>query len=230
VNVDLRTLKSAFYIAMRWDLIDKNPFKGMPMMRVPDQMPVYFTKAEFAKFLSVIGDEWLRDLVIVGVSTGLRRGELLALTWSDVDFERKLIHIHSSENFRTKAGKRRSVPMNEVVCGTLSRRKGRSIDKSVFNPEHKSDINHIATKRFKIYVRKAGLNPKLHFHSLRHTFATWLVQGGVGIYEVQKLLGHSSIAVTQIYSHLASSELHSAVRRISIPIIETSMPMSARDE
>ena len=54
--------------------------------------------------------------------------------------------------------------------------------------------------------------------SLRHTFATWLVEEGVPTYEVQKLLGHSSISVTQIYSHLAASELHKSVEKISLAL------------
>ena len=75
---------------------------------------------------------------------------------------------------------------------------------------------HFVSKRFKIHARRVGLREDLHFHSLRHTFATWLVQEGVSIYEVQKLLGHSSISVTQIYSHLAASELHGAVNKIQV--------------
>jgi len=71
---------------------------------------------------------------------------------------------------------------------------------------------------FKRCVRKAGLSDKPHFHSFRHTFATWLVQEGVSIYELQKLLGHRSISVTQIHSHLAASELHSAVNKISVSL------------
>jgi len=230
VNVDLRTLKAAFYTAMRWEMIARNPFKGIGMMRVPDQMPIYFSKDDFDKFLSVIDDVWFREVVIVGVLTGLRRGELLALKWGDVDFTHRMLHIHSSESIRTKGGKRRSVPMNDTVDRMLRRRREEAevkvdvkekvkveVEKeSVFNAEHKADIGHIVTKKFKNYVLKARLDARLHFHSLRHTFATWLVQGGVSIYEVQKLLGHSSITVTQVYSHLASSELFSAVGKISI--------------
>ena len=71
------------------------------------------------------------------------------------------------------------------------------------------------THKLKDYIRLAQLNHKLHFHSLRHTFASWLVQDGVSLYEVQKLLGHSNIAVTQVYSHLQPETLHSTVNRIS---------------
>ena len=73
---------------------------------------------------------------------------------------------------------------------------------------------NLLSKRFRLAVRAAGLDTGLHFHSLRHTFATWLVQERISIYEVQKLLGHSSIAITQVYSHLAPNELHHAVNKI----------------
>ena len=65
--------------------------------------------------------------------------------------------------------------------------------------------------KFAGYVENAGINLKLNFHSLRHTFASWLVQRGVSIYEVSKLLGHSEIKTTQIYAHLRSENLSNAV-------------------
>jgi site-specific recombinase XerD len=71
--------------------------------------------------------------------------------------------------------------------------------------------------KFKYYVYEARFSDdRLHFHSLRHTFASWLVQDGVSLYEVQKLLGHSSIAVTQVYSHLQPEQLHATVNRLKV--------------
>jgi site-specific recombinase XerD len=68
-------------------------------------------------------------------------------------------------------------------------------------------------------VKEAKLeNHRLHLHSLRHTFASWLVQDGVSLYEVQKLLGHSSIAVTEIYSHLQPEQLHETVNRLKVSL------------
>jgi site-specific recombinase XerD len=72
--------------------------------------------------------------------------------------------------------------------------------------------------RFKEYVRMAGLDERLHWHSLRHTFASWLVQDGVSLYAVQKLLGHSSVTVTEIYSHLQPEKLHDTVNRIQVSL------------
>ena len=88
----------------------------------------------------------------------------------------------------------------------------------VFSIRDKQIDEDMLTHLFKEYVLKAGLESRLHFHSLRHTFASWLVQDGVSLYEVQKLLGHSNIAVTQVYSHLQPEGLHSTVNRISIPL------------
>jgi site-specific recombinase XerD len=88
----------------------------------------------------------------------------------------------------------------------------------VFTLNGKKILDGWVSHAFKKAVRKAGVDSRLHFHSLRHTFATWLVQNGVGIYEVQKLLGHSSVAVTQVYAHLAPSELHGAVEKISVSL------------
>ena len=65
--------------------------------------------------------------------------------------------------------------------------------------------------KFAAYIRKAKINSKLNFHSLRHTFASRLVQRGVSIYEVSKLLGHSDIKTTQIYAHLRNEDLRNAV-------------------
>jgi site-specific recombinase XerD len=68
------------------------------------------------------------------------------------------------------------------------------------------------------HLRLAGPDERLHFHSLRHTFASWLVQDEVSLDEVQKLLGHSSIKVTDVYNHLQTEQLHSTVNRIEISL------------
>ncbi len=106
--------------------------------------------------------------------------------------------------------------MNETVFQLLWNKSERCFSEYVFTFKRRRVQESLVPHKFKKYVRKAGLNPKLHFHSLRHTFAIWLVYEGISIYEVQKLLGHSNISVTEIYSHLAANELHSAVNKISV--------------
>ncbi len=220
VKIDLVMLKAAFHTAMRWGYVSENPIKKVAMPLLPQTMPVYLGKEEFQRLLSVVKQEWLKDLIIVAACTGLRQGEVLSFEWKDIDFDRRLLTVRNKANFKTKAGKVRSVPLNDVVRLILQRRfqQFAATSSKVFSLGDKPISSSYVSHLFKAYVRKVGLDPKLHFHSLRHTFATWLVQEGVSIYEVQKLLGHSSISVTQIYSHLAASELHGAVNKISIPL------------
>ena len=80
---------------------------------------------------------------------------------------------------------------------------------------HNQPINQqFISHKTKKLVRLSKINPRLNFHSLRHTFASWLVQKGVSIYEVSKLLGHADIKTTQIYAHLRSDDLRSAVLKL----------------
>ncbi len=209
-------LASAFETAKRWGYIASNPFRLVEKPKVRELQPAFFTKLEFQTLLRAINDNDFRELCLCAVSTGLRLSELTSLQWSNIDFVRKVIFVQNSETFSTKSKKNRAVPMSEQLWRSLAVRKEFATCELVFHRNTKRLREEFVSKTFKNYVRIAGLSEKLHFHSLRHTFATWLVQEGVSIYEVQKLLGHSSISVTQIYSHLAASELHGAVNKISL--------------
>jgi integrase len=217
VNLELRTLRSAFYTALRWKLIQENPFKGVRLCSIADGVPPYFSQAEFQTLVSAIEEEWLRDLVYVAGLTGMRRGELVHLRWSDVDLKNQSIRIQSAANFRTKRGKCRVVPINPEVEKVLVRRNECSNGEYVFHVDGRMIHEQGLSRWFKRYVRRSKLNSELHFHSLRHSFASWLVQGDVSLYQVQKLLGHSSIKVTEMYGHLLTDDLRGAVNRIEVP-------------
>jgi integrase len=216
VNVELRSLRTILNTAMRWNLIESNPFSKMQLVRIPETAPTFFTKDDFQRLMHEVGDHWTKDFFLFAVVTGLRRSEIVNLKWSDVNIEEKIAHIHSSMSFKVKAGKRRDIPLSDYAVNLLQRRTKTSSSEYVFDVNGLRIRGDLLTKKIKQFILRAGLNHKLHFHSLRHTFATWLVQGRVSIYEVQKLMGHSQISTTQIYSHLVTSELHDAVNSISI--------------
>jgi integrase len=217
VDVELRTIKAAFNVARRWELLEKNPVVGVKRPTIPERPPTFFTKTQFAELMKAIDADWLREIVRFAVLTGLRLGEITHLQWPQVDFDRKVIAVQSSRTFRTKNGKRRVVPMSDSVHELLKAIRARSDTEYVFSIKGKRISESWVTHRFKKAVVKAGITDDLHFHSLRHTFASWLVQDGVSLYEVQKLLGHSSIAVTQVYSHLQPEQLHATVNRLNVP-------------
>lgn len=211
-------LASAFETAVRWSYLTLNPFRKVQKPKTKEMQPLYFTLKEFQAFLSVIEDEQDKNISLVGIYTGMRLGEILNLQWSDVDFGGKVVHVRNSVAFTTKNRKNRTIPISDQLNEVLGKMKEHASSELVFHDKGKHLIDEKVSKLFKKIIRKARLNDKLHFHSLRHTFASWLVQDGVSLYEVQKLLGHSSSAVTQVYSHLQPEQLHSTVNKISLTL------------
>jgi integrase len=219
VNVELRMLKSALNTARRWKLIDSNPFEGVALAEVPERDPIFFTRADFQTLLQSIKHKWLKEVVVFAVLTGMRRGELLNLRWAQIDWQRRMIQIQSTPTFRTKQGKKRTIPLSETAMYLLQAKYGKDASEHVFLLNGKPIFDGWLTHAFKKAVTDAKLEKGgLHFHSLRHTFASWLVQDGVSLYEVQKLLGHSSSKVTEIYSHLQPEQMHSTVNRIDLKV------------
>jgi len=216
VNVELRSLRTIFNIAQRWNQIEANPFVKVQLVRIPEIMPAFFTKEDFLKFLDAVGNHRLRDVFVFAILTGLRRGEILNLKWTDIDLDRKIAQIQSSVTYRVKAGKRRVIPLSDQAVKLLENRQVSARCEYVFNYRGLKINGNYVTQRLKKFLRKTGLDQRLHFHSLRHSHATWLVMNRVSIYEVKELLGHSSVTTTSRYSHLVSSELHDAVNRIDV--------------
>ncbi len=212
---DHATLSSIFNKAIQDDYLLINPCMGIKRFRPPEKQPLFYSKEDFEKLLSCIDREDIRDLVIFAVNTGLRQMELISLEWTQVDFKNNFI-ILDNHAYITKSKKIRTLPLNESALNILIKRKNNSNTQNVFtlngNP---IDQNYIAHK-FKKYIYAASLNPKLNFHSLRHSFASWLIQKGASIYHVSKLLGHSDIKTTEIYSHLRSEDLKNSINLLDI--------------
>jgi site-specific recombinase XerD len=218
VGIELRSLRAAFYTALRWELIEKNPFSGVKLPRTEEQIPKFLSRTDLTKLLAVMPHNWFRSMVILAVLTGLRRSELVNLTWFNVDFNHRVLHVQSQGTIRTKTGKRRIVPLNSTAESILRTRCQSRNGDYVFTPDGRQVHPHNVSRVFFKYVGKAGLDKSIHFHCLRHTFATWLVQDGVSIYHVQKLLGHSSVKVTEVYAHLAPEDLHHSVEGIQFEL------------
>lgn len=211
-------IASALETAKRWGNVLCNPVRLVQIPKVPELQPLFFSRSDIATLLKSIADRDFRELVFTAVSTGVRLGEIISLEWQAVDLQRKVIAVRNTENFTTKNGKGRIVPMTENLWEMLLERRERMNNETAFvfhRKGNKFNADYIS-KSFKRHVVAANLNVALHFHSLRHTFASWLAQEGVSLYAIQTMLGHSSSSVTQIYSHLQPEQLHSTVNRIDI--------------
>lgn len=210
----LAYLRSAFNKAVNDNFIIENPCLSIENFKLPEKQPLFFSIEDFQIFLNVVDKEDLRDLFIFAVHTGLRQMELITLKWNQINFKERRLILDNQSNI-TKSKKVRSQPLNIMALQILNKRKLISENDCVFTLDNNIISQDRITKTFKKYVIKSKLNTKLKFHSLRHTFASWLVQRGVSIYEVSKLLGHSDIKVTEIYAHLKPENLRNAVELLN---------------
>ncbi len=210
-----RTLKAAFNKAVQWNYIESNPFKEVSPPKIQKKIPVFIEKKELEEIMRQVKSESLRNLFEVGFNTGLRLSELISLQWSDVDLKRGEIVIGNTGEFITKGKSARTIPLNAQMRSKLSTLHSVSRCKYVFPNERLRPFNDdYVSRQFKYAVRDANLSEQIHFHTLRHSFASRLVQRGISLYIVKELLGHSDISTTQIYAHLDNGFLKAAVEVI----------------
>lgn len=208
---DLANFSCAFNRAVRDGFLKQNPCKGIKRFKLPERQPMFYTREEFTRLLEALDSEDLRDVVKFAVNTGMRQGEITSLQWHQINFEQELITLDNRTHL-TKTKKIRTLPFNNQVKQILNNRyQQRSIEcQFVFTLNGQPIDQDRFSKDFKKFVYKARVNPSLNFHSLRHTFASWLVQKGVSIYVVSRLLGHADIKTTEIYAHLRRDDLKNA--------------------
>ena len=203
---DLAYISGALKRAVSDGYLNFNPCEGIKSFRLPERFPLYYSKEEFLKLISVIEDRDLKDVVKFAVNTGLRQMEILSLKWNQVSLEDRFIMLDNQAHL-TKTKRVRNVPINQNTFNILKERKENIISEYVFTYQGKVIKQEYLIHKFKKFVYKAKINPGLNFHSLRHTFASWLIQKGAPIYQVSKLLGHTNLSTTEIYAHLRRDDL-----------------------
>jgi integrase len=177
-NIELRALLSAFREATRLRVISSNPCEGTKLLNVPPKEQAHLSEIELQGLMSVIEDSELRDIITFTVQTLARISEVTNLRWVDVDLVRREIHLRSHDNFHIKGGKPRIVPMSDWVHLCLSG-KEKASEYVFLNTRGRQFSAKSLSKRFKKFVRKAGLSEAIHFHSLRHTGVSYLLNRGV---------------------------------------------------
>lgn len=158
--------------------------------------------------------DYLKPAVLLSLNTGLRRGELFGLKWSEVDFEQNNLTVTGDT---AKAGKTRHIPLNKEALSILKQWKQQPGIKSqwVLHGQDGSPF-HEVRKSWDGVLRRAGIE-NFRWHDLRHTFASKLVMAGVDLNTVRELLGHSDYKMTLRYAHLAPEHKAAAVARLVAP-------------
>lgn len=206
VNRELALLKVMYSKAEEWGYISKNPTRVVKKLRGEIQNRTRFLSDHEMKRLYTACDSKLRSVLAVLINTGMRKGELQKLTWSNVDFDQSVIFIAVSKN-----GKSRYIPMNVVVKQILLRERLKRNVKHHLVFGNKDGKIYNFRKAFETARDKAGIE-NLRIHDLRHTFASHLVMKGIDLTTVQILLGHSDQRITERYSHLSPTHKARAVR------------------
>lgn len=215
-----RNLRAAFNKAIEWDYLVDNPFRKFRFPKLPKVYPAFISEAEFVKILEEVKTDLLKDVYVTLFHTGMRAGELTNLRWNDVDLESRIITIRNTLEFSTKAKKDRIIPINDKLLGVLQKHFPKMINLNkpqfVFEriPGFKLTIDYLS-KHFKKAVRAAEMNDQIHLHTLRHSFASNLIQKGVSLYVIKELLGHEDFKTTQMYSHLQHQNLADAVNLLN---------------
>ncbi|WP_235956896.1 tyrosine-type recombinase/integrase [Fundidesulfovibrio magnetotacticus] len=217
-NYVLGTVRQVFNFARRHGLHEgENPVRLVKKPTSDNRRLRFLTRAEAVRLLEALRErsQDLCDMALLSLHTGMRAGEIFALTWMDVDLERRLLTLRD-----TKSGKNRIAFMTGDVAVMIQARAAERMDAhGLVFPDRNGKKRVEVSNVFQIVADSLGMNDgitdrrqKLVFHSLRHTYASWLVEQGVDLYTVKELMGHGTLAMTERYSHLAPDTLRRAVR------------------
>jgi len=215
INRKVSSLKSYYKFLLKSEQIDKNPLAKHQVLKASKKLQIPFSEQEIERVLDELTDEddfeSVRNRLIVELfyATGMRRIELVNLRLSDVDVRGKQIKVLGKRN------KERVLPLLATVCKTLERYLSLRValiedDQSGYLLLTKKGVKIYETLVYRIingYFSKASSKVKTSPHILRHSFATHLLNEGADLNAVKELLGHSSLAATQVYTHHSIAQL-----------------------
>jgi integrase len=211
-NCILVLLRYMFNLARKWDFDLKNPATGISKLEENNIQQRYLNPEETQRLYGCLqesGNTQLKYIVPLLLLTGCRKRELLDAQWAHVDIERRTWRIPLS-----KSGKARHVPLSLGVLAILAQLpRFEGCPYLVPNPETRRPYISIFAPWNRVR-KQAGL-PEVRMHDLRHSFASFLINSGRSLYEVQHLLGHAQSITTQRYAHLSQSTLLDAVDAVN---------------
>jgi site-specific recombinase XerD len=184
----------------------------IPRPRREHHLPTVLTMEECFQIFSHVDNPKHKLLLLIGYGAGLRRSEIVSLKWEDILFEEHKIHVK-----QTKGNKDRIVMLPYSIVAYLANYRALyPSDDWVFAGQYKGEALSARTVQqvMKNAVNKAGLEKRATVHTLRHSFATHLLESGTDVRYIQQLLGHSSIKTTMIYTHITPT----AVKKIVSPL------------
>ena len=213
----LKLIRHSLNLAVEWGMLTANPAAGIKQFNEDNKVEHYLNDEELDRLVRVLRSNEPKTVCQVALfllSTGARLSEALQATWSQIDRESRVWRIPAANS---KSKRIRSIPLNDSALEVLAQLDSEGGNDCLFvsrqTGERLTSVNRVWS-RLRI---KAGL-PHLRLHDLRHQFASFLVNNGRTIYEVQKILGHSDTKVTERYAHLSTKTLQAAADSASLAI------------
>ena len=216
VNRKISSLKSFYLFLLKKRLIRYSPFSEVISPKQEKYLPASMSESEVEKLLnspdtSKAIEQRDKAMIEMLYATGMRISELVHLKITDIDMNRSVIKVMG------KGSKERLIPFgesaSEALFNYLKIRKDSS-SKEVFISNRGSKITRVAFwQRIKVYLLRENLKDSISPHTLRHAFATHLLNRGADLRSVQLLLGHSDLSTTQIYTHIAKQRLGDVLKK-----------------
>lgn len=209
-NRYLALMKRLFNVAREEGYAEENPVQKVKLFSEKDTLKERILTEEEEERLYVASANYLKPILVIALNTRMRKGEILNLRPAQIDLKARRIRVE-----KTKSGKVRHIPINEVLLYELRRLRGcgRGDGLVFFNPSTMKPYVDLK-RQFRNACGRAEIKG-LRFHDLRHTFATRLAEMGVHIKDIRDLLGHSSITITQRYTHPSDERKKTAVELLS---------------
>jgi integrase/recombinase XerC len=223
INRKIAAVKSFYKFLLKTDTISKNPAVALSSMKVHKKIPVPFSETEMADLFdsNVFSDDFegQRDQTIITLlyTTGMRRAELINLKETDIDFHKKELKVLGKRN------KERIIPLLDktlLLINTYLDSKNQYFKDYIITEPYlfvtkkgKKLYDMLVYRLINSYLSKVSVKHKKSPHMLRHTFATHLLNNGADLNAIKELLGHSSLAATQVYTHSSVQQLQNVYKK-----------------
>lgn len=192
--------------ADEWEWLDKAP--KLKMYKEPKRRIRWLKPYEIERLLDEL-PEYMQDLVIFSLCTGLRKSNVIGLKWSQIDLKRRVAWYYADE---TKSGRELGCALNDTAMSIIEKNLNRHREYVFLNSKGRP-VKAISHRMWSVALKRAGIS-NFRWHDLRHTWASWLVQSGVSLAALQEMGGWESIEMVQRYAHLSSEHLHSDASKI----------------
>lgn len=212
INREIKAIKAMMHRAEDWGYAKPQKWASVKILKESAGRLLFYSPQEVRRLLDVCESrfsgyyDW-PTICLLGVRAGLRRAEIYWLSWEDVDIDRGVVSVVPKEGWLPKTGEQRHIPIPGDLRAHLASLK--RVGRWVIGERPSLAVMSAFFQKISRKAKLAG-----NIHTLRHTYASHLVQGGVDLYTVSKLLGHSSVSMTQRYAHLAPKTFQDAVSKL----------------